>query len=243
MAQTRVNAGLDVADVSVSYGGVAALRGVTMRIGPGSIVGLIGPNGAGKTTLINAVSGVVRPGTGTISLGPLRLDRLPQHLVARAGVARTYQNIRLFGGLSVADNVRAGAYRLRSPLSDEGVKELLARVAVHEFDVSRPAASLPYGEQRRIEIARALAGTPSVMLLDEPAAGMNPRESHELRSVIRGIAQRGTGVLLVEHDMSLVSAVCDHVVVLNFGETIASGTPAQVARDPAVVEAYLGTSA
>ncbi len=232
---------LAVEGVSVRYGGVTALDEISLRIAPGAVVGLIGPNGAGKTTLINAVTGVVRPSKGRITLGATRLERLPQHRVARAGVARTYQNIRLFGTLSVADNVRAGAVARPGHLSDGQARALLERAAMHEVDLERRAGALPYGEQRRLEIARGLAAQPAILLLDEPAAGMNPAETRELREVIRRIAAGGTGVLLVEHDMSLVSAVCDSVVVLNFGEVIATGTPAAVARDPAVIEAYLGT--
>jgi branched-chain amino acid transport system ATP-binding protein len=233
---------LAVEGVSVRYGGVAALDEVSLQVAPGAVVGLIGPNGAGKTTLINAVTGVVRPAQGRIALGGTQLERLPQYRVARCGIARTYQNIRLFGALSVGENVRAGAIARPGRLSDTEARALLARAAMHEADLARRAGSLPYGEQRRLEIARALAAQPAVLLLDEPAAGMNPAETHELREVIRAIAAGGTGVLLVEHDMSLVSAVCDSVVVLNFGEVIATGTPTEVARNPAVIEAYLGTS-
>ena len=230
-------------NVGVRYGGVNALAGVSLSVPPAGIVGLIGPNGAGKTTLLNAITGVVRPNAGTIALDATRLDRLPMHRVARAGIARTYQNIRLFGALPVGDNVRAGAFGRAGLLSDDEVRALLAQALVQTGDLRRRADSLAYGEQRRLEIARALAARPQILLLDEPAAGMNPRESAELRALIREIARSGTGVLLVEHDMSLVTAVCDHVVVLNFGEVIAEGTSAAVLRDPAVIEAYLGSSA
>jgi ABC-type branched-subunit amino acid transport system ATPase component len=234
---------LDLENVTVRYGGVTALDAVSVRIPPAGVVGLIGPNGAGKTTLINAITGVVRPNSGTIALGAMRLDQLAPHRVARAGVARTYQNIRLFGALSVGNNVRAGAYRRAGLLADDEVRALLARALVQGDNLLRRADSLAYGEQRRLEIARALASQPQILLLDEPAAGMNPRESGELRALIRDIAREGTGVLLVEHDMSLVRAVCDHVVVLNFGKVIAEGTSASVSRDPAVIEAYLGSHA
>jgi ABC-type branched-subunit amino acid transport system ATPase component len=230
-------------NVGVRYGGVTALGGVSLQVPRAGIVGLIGPNGAGKTTLINAITGVVRANSGTIALGDLRLERLAPHQVARAGIARTYQNIRLFGALSVGDNVRAGAIRRPGLLSDDDALALLARAFIHDGDLARRADSLAYGEQRRLEIARALASRPQILLLDEPAAGMNPRESAELRALIRDIAREGAGVLLVEHDMSLVSAVCDHIVVLNFGEVIAEGTSAGVLRDPAVIEAYLGSQA
>ena len=226
--------------LGVQYGGVRALEGVNLRVPAGAVIGLIGPNGAGKTSLINAVTGLVRPRSGSIRLGEVRLDRLAAHRIARAGVARTYQNIRLFGALSIADNVRAGAFRLRGRLDDGAIHALLAQASLEVPDLDRRAGALPYGEQRRLEIARARAAEPELLLLDEPAAGLNPRETHELRAVIRGAAEAGAGVLLVEHDMSLVSAVCDRVVVLNFGERIAEGTPAEIKRDPAVVEAYLG---
>ncbi|MBD5654967.1 MAG: ABC transporter ATP-binding protein, partial [Candidatus Eremiobacteraeota bacterium] len=218
--------------VRVEYGGVVALDDASLRVPGGTIVGLIGPNGAGKTTLINAVTGVVRPMRGTIALDDVRLDRLPQHRVARAGVARTYQNIRLFARLSVFENLRAGAYRNRRALDEAAAIALLARCGLSDCELARGAGTLPYGEQRRLEIARALASEPALVLLDEPAAGMNPRETQELRTVIRTLADSGAGVLLVEHDMSLVSAVCDRVVVLNFGAVIAEGTPAAVARAP-----------
>jgi ABC-type branched-subunit amino acid transport system ATPase component len=232
---------LVAAGVSVRYGGVTALSDVSLRVEPGAVVGLIGPNGAGKTSFINAVTGVVAAASGTIVLGAARLDRMPQYRVARAGVARTYQNIRLFGALDVADNLRAGALRLPRPLSEVSARGLLDRAGLTEVPLTQRAGALGYGEQRRLEIARALASDPHVLLLDEPAAGMNPSETERLGTLVRDVAAAGAGVLLVEHDMSLVSAVCDRVVVLNFGLVIAEGTPTSIARDPAVVEAYLGT--
>ncbi|GAC1441155.1 MAG: ABC transporter ATP-binding protein [Vulcanimicrobiaceae bacterium] len=231
---------LAVRGITVRYGGVTALEDVDLDVAPGRVVGLIGPNGAGKTTLVNAMTGVVRPASGTIALGDARLEGRPPHRVARAGLARTYQNVRLFARLDVGDNVRAGAFRLRHALADADVVALLARAGVAERNLERRAGTLSYGEQRRLEIARALAGKPAIVLLDEPAAGMNPSETQALGTTIRDVARAGIGVVLIEHDMSLVAAVCDDVVVLNFGRTIARGTPREVARDAAVVEAYLG---
>jgi ABC-type branched-subunit amino acid transport system ATPase component len=234
---------LAVAGVHVRYGGLAALAGVTLRVEPGTVVGLIGPNGAGKTTLLNAVTGVVRPDAGTVSLGTVRLERLAQHRIARAGVARTYQNIRLFGSLSVAENLRAGAFRRpRAPVDGE-LRALLAKTDLATLALAQRAGALGYGEQRKLEIARALASEPLALLLDEPTAGMNPSETSALGRLIRSVADAGTAVLLVEHDMTLVNAVCDQVAVLNFGVVIGAGSPRAIARDPAVIEAYLGSSA
>jgi branched-chain amino acid transport system permease protein len=229
--------------ITVRYGGVVALHDVGLTVEPGTIVGLIGPNGAGKTTLINAVTGIAPIASGAIRLGTIALDRLPAYRIARAGIARTYQNIRLFGALPVRANLLAGAYRLPELLGDAEAQALLDRVGMSRVSLEGSARELPYGEQRRLELARALAARPAIILLDEPAAGMNPVETAALGSVIRSIAQDGIGIVLVEHDMSLVRAVCDRVVVLNFGEVIASGTPQHVAADPAVIEAYLGTGA
>jgi branched-chain amino acid transport system permease protein len=229
--------------VGVRYGGVIALNDVSLDVVPGNTIGLIGPNGAGKTTLINATTGIATLATGTITLGSRRLDGAPQHRIARAGIARTYQNIRLFGKLDVRTNLAAGAYAQPGMLSDDNARALLARAGVAHLDLDATASALPYGDQRRLEIARALGSNPSILMLDEPAAGMNPTETSHLVDTIRALAASGIGILLIEHDMTLVRAACDNVVVLNFGEVLARGTPTEIARDPAVIEAYLGTTA
>ncbi|MFN2461108.1 MAG: ABC transporter ATP-binding protein [Candidatus Velthaea sp.] len=231
-----------VADaVSVNFGGVRALQNASLSVPRGRVVGLIGPNGAGKTTLINATTGFVTLAHGSIALDGERIDRRPPHTVARAGIARTYQNIRLFGTLDVFANLAAGAYARPGPLRANSARALLARAGIEHVALEARASSLPYGDQRRLEIARALAGEPKIVMLDEPAAGMNRTETTRLVATIAGIAASGVGVLLIEHDMTLVRAACDAVVVLNFGEVIARGTPAEIAADPLVVEAYLGS--
>jgi branched-chain amino acid transport system permease protein len=234
--------GLVLDGVGVRYGGVIALHDVSLSVEPGVTVGLIGPNGAGKTTLINATTGIVAPSTGTIALGGRRLDGLPPNRIARAGIARTYQNIRLFGALDVRTNLAAGAFARPGRPSDDDARALLARAGIAHLALDSPAAALPYGDQRRLEIARALAARPTILMLDEPAAGMNPTETGRLVETIKAIARDGIGILLIEHDMTLVRAACDRVVVLNFGQVLARGTPAEIARDPAVVEAYLGSA-
>ena len=234
---------LTLSGVGVRYGGVHALDDVALTVAPGSVLGLIGPNGAGKTTLINAATGIAKLATGTIHLGERRIDGFAIHRIARAGIARTYQNIRLFGTLDVRTNLAAGAFMQPGRLSDGDARALLARAGVPGLALDARSAALPYGDQRRVEIARALAARPAVIMLDEPAAGMNPAETGRLVETIRSIARDGIGVLLIEHDMSLVRAACDQVVVLNFGAVLARGTPAEIARDPAVIEAYLGTNA
>jgi ABC-type branched-subunit amino acid transport system ATPase component len=230
-------------NVGVRYGGVDALRAVTLSIERGHVLGLIGPNGAGKTTLVNATTGLAPLASGTIALDGQRIDGLPTHRIARSGIARTYQNIRLFGALDVRANLAAGGYARRTRATAAEIRSLLERAGIERLDLAARAGSLPYGDQRRLEIARALAMAPAVLMLDEPAAGMNPSETTRLVETIRAIAAGGIAVLLIEHDMTLVRAACDSVVVLNFGELIARGTPAQVARDPVVVEAYLGSGA
>ncbi|MDB5039428.1 MAG: transporter ATP-binding protein [Candidatus Eremiobacteraeota bacterium] len=234
---------LSLEGVGVRYGGVDALRGVSLTVEPSRVLGLIGPNGAGKTTLVNATTGLAPLASGTITLDGARVDGLPPHRIARTGIARTYQNIRLFGALDVRGNLAAGAYARPGRLSAAELQRLLERAGIAGADLDAAASSLPYGDQRRLEIGRALAASPRVVMLDEPAAGMNPSETGRLVETIRAIAAEGIGVLLIEHDMTLVRAACDDVVVLNFGEVIARGTPAEVGRNPVVVEAYLGTGA
>ncbi|HYZ17676.1 MAG TPA: ABC transporter ATP-binding protein [Candidatus Acidoferrum sp.] len=234
---------LVIADVSVQYGGVHALRDVSLVVEPGRVLGLIGPNGAGKTTLVNATTGLAPLAHGTIALNGNRIDGRPPHRIARAGIARTYQNIRLFGALDVRANLAAGHFSRPGRLDDAALRALLERAGIPYVELAAHAATLPYGDQRRLEIARALAAEPTVVMLDEPAAGMNPAETARLVETIRAIAAQGIAVLLIEHDMPLVRAACDEVVVLNFGEVIAHGTPSAVAADPVVVEAYLGRDA
>ena len=233
--------GLELTGVTVRYGGVTAVRDVSLTVEPGTVLGLIGPNGAGKTSLINAVTGIVPIDAGSIALDGRRIDGIAPHRIARAGIARTYQNIRLFGALDVRTNISAGAYTQRAVPSELVLRALLARVDLADVDLEARASAISYGDQRRLEIARALAAEPRIILLDEPAAGMNPVETTRLTSTIRTIAASGVGILLIEHDMTLVRAACDAVVVLNFGEVIARGTPTAIAADPHVVEAYLGT--
>jgi branched-chain amino acid transport system ATP-binding protein/branched-chain amino acid transport system permease protein len=234
---------LALENVGVRYGGVDALRAVTLTVEPNHVLGLIGPNGAGKTTLVNATTGLAPLASGTIALDGKRIDGIPPHRIARAGIARTYQNIRLFGALDVRANLAAGAFSRPGRPTTEELTTLLQRAGIAHVDLAAKAGSLPYGDQRRLEIGRALAAAPNVVMLDEPAAGMNPSETTRLVDTIRAIAAAGIAVLLIEHDMTLVRAACDSVVVLNFGEIIARGTPSEVARDPVVVEAYLGSDA
>jgi ABC-type branched-subunit amino acid transport system ATPase component len=221
--------------------------------------GLIGPNGAGKTTLLNLISGFIPPTSGSISLEGGRVDGQPPQRIARLGISRTYQNIRLFSGLLAVDNVVVGQHlRRKSPFwkrlvflpaarSEEAAArdkalEGLARVGLRERAFTR-AADLSYGEQRRVEIARALAAGPKLLLLDEPTAGMNPSEAAEVARLVREVAREGRSVLLVEHNVRLVMELCDRITVLNFGKVIARGTPGEIAQDPAVIAAYLGDGA
>jgi len=247
---------LRVEGVSRFFGGVHALEDVSMIVRAGTVHGLIGPNGAGKTTLINLLTGFYRPTAGRITLEGRRLDGRRAHHIARMGVARTFQNIRLFGALPAIDNVLVARHRqsvrrslgrvaflpaaLRAERRErDAALDALRELGVHG-DATRAAGTLSYGDQRRVEIARALATEPRLLLLDEPAAGMNYEETNRLGDAIRGLARPSRAVLLIEHDLPLIMRVCDYITVLNFGRVIAEGAPAAIAADPAVIEAYLG---
>jgi ABC-type branched-subunit amino acid transport system ATPase component len=236
---------LSVTNIVKRFGGVTALNGVDLELGEGEVLGLIGPNGSGKTTLVNCISGVLAIDEGAISLHDRSLSRASRTRRARAGIARTFQTPRLFAGLTVRENIAAGlraAGNPRGAAARERVDSLLARFELQRLS-RHVVASLPYGLQRRVEIARALAGNPKVLLLDEPAAGLNDSETAELRRVIDDIRHgHGCSIIVIDHDMSLIMGVSHRIQVLDEGEVIFMGDPSDAFRERRVVEAYLGTA-
>jgi branched-chain amino acid transport system ATP-binding protein len=230
---------LTLDSIVVRFGGVTAVNGASLRAEPGRVTGLIGPNGAGKTTLFNVVSGMITPDDGTVVLDGRDLTEAAPHRRARLGVARTFQRLELFGSLSVFDNVRVAAEIAGRPEPRTVASALLERVGIAAH-AERIAGDLPTGTARLVEVTRALAIDPCVLLLDEPASGLDEDETVRLGELLRSLGAEGLAVLLVEHDMELVMNVCDLVYVLDVGKVIASGPPDEVRRDAAVVQAYLG---
>jgi branched-chain amino acid transport system ATP-binding protein len=244
---------LEIANITKNFGGLTALNNIGLQVKEKQIYGLIGPNGAGKTTLFNIISGFLTATEGSIQFSGKELTRLQPNKIARLGIARTFQNIRLFGTMTVKENVlvaqnmraRSGVFSLVQLLSarekklQEEADVLLKKMGLWK-NRNELSISLAYGDQRRLEIARALALTPELLLLDEPAAGMNEAETDDLLERIQEIRDMGQTIMLIEHDMNIVMGICDYISVLNFGSEIAKGTPAEIQTSEAVIEAYLG---
>ena len=248
---------LDVRNLGIDFGGLTAVDSFNITIGPTEIAGLIGPNGAGKTTIFNLLTGVYQPTRGSVLINGIDIKNMPVHKVNKLGIARTFQNIRLFTDMTALDNVKVGmhneikcsflasllrlpAYYRAEAAANMKALELLDFMGLRDV-ADQKAGSLPYGVQRRLEIVRALATNPSIILLDEPAAGMNPSETAELMHQIRRIRDTfHIAIFLIEHDMNLVMNVCETIAVVNYGKIICKGTPEQVRQNPAVIEAYLG---
>ncbi|MFQ5774625.1 MAG: ABC transporter ATP-binding protein [Kiloniellaceae bacterium] len=245
MSQPESSASLVVEGVSKHFAGLRALDRVSLRLEEGEILGLIGPNGSGKTTLINVVTGLLPPTEGRIVAGGLDITGKRAHEIARARVARTFQRVRLFHDLTVLENVEVAAVGVGLPRRQarRRAREILAELDLAPW-AARLAGELPYGHERRVEVARALAAAPRFLLLDEPAAGLNEEESTELLRMLAPIPRdKGLGILIVDHDMNLIMRLCGRLHVLNYGRTIGEGTPEAVRRIPEVVAAYLGSTA